>query len=54
VTNTSTGLSGSRESTVTLAIRPRGDRSLDDLVGALVTAARDSRVYLTATPGTAQ
>jgi hypothetical protein len=54
VTNTSTGLSGTRESTVTLAIRPSNDRSLDELVGALVTAARDSRVYLTITPGTAQ
>jgi hypothetical protein len=54
VTNTSTGLSSAQESTVTLVIRPSGDRSLEDLVGELVTAARDARVYLTVTPGAAQ
>jgi SAF domain len=54
VANTSTGLSSAQESTVTLAIRPGSDRSLDDLVGELVAAARDARVYLTVTPGTAQ
>jgi hypothetical protein len=55
VANSSNGLSGARESTVTLAMRP-GDRgrSLDELVGELVAAARDSRVYLTVIPGRAQ
>jgi hypothetical protein len=55
VTNSSSGLSGAQESTVTLALRPddRG-RSLDELVGALVAAARDTRVYLAVAPGRAQ
>jgi hypothetical protein len=54
VTNTSSGLTGTREATVTLAIRPNDGRALDELVGELVAAARDSRVYLTVIPGSAR
>lgn len=52
VTGSSAGLGGARESTVTLAVTAEGQaRPLDEIVGTLVAAARDGRVYLTVLPG---